>query len=80
MIYRFFSFFSNLFLHLLGIVSTPTIFDNFSNCKIWIFQIVKVFEFAHFPNFKILKIRKLLKLNIFENLIISQIGQLLKFL
>ena len=47
--------FSNRFFHFFEIVWAPKIFDNFSNCKIWILRIVKFWKFVNFPNCKILK-------------------------
>ena len=41
--------FSDLIFHLLEIIRTPEIFNNFSSCEILIFQMVELY-FFYFPN------------------------------
>ena len=48
--------FSNLIFYILEILRTPKIFDNFSSCEIFIFQIVELICF-YFRN--ILKFNKI---------------------
>ena len=50
---------SQNFLNFLEIVWTPKVFDNFSNFKIWIFQIVKLWKLNNFKNSIISQINQL---------------------
>ena len=58
-IIRILYLFSNSFFHFVEIIWTPKIFDNFSNFKTWIFQIVKLWNLNYFKNSIISQISQL---------------------
>ena len=77
--FSIFLLFSDLFFHFSKIIWSLKIFDNFPNCKIWIFQIVKFQKFINFENWTISKNRLFPKSVNYRNFWILQMGNLTNF-
>ena len=71
--------FSNLFFYFLAIIWTPKILNNFSNCKILNFKMIKIFNFWNLKKKFILQIEQFRIFNHFSNQSIIAISKWLVF-